>query len=103
MISLNPNAIELIEKNLDKINWKYLAQNPSAIELLEENLDKIEFNSFIAENPNAVHIIEKNLDKLDKLGWHSLSSNPNAIHILEKFRQSKLGLFIWKPKCYTNT
>src|SRR5207248_1632321 len=35
-LSSNPNAIYLLEKNLDKINWGYLSLNPNAIYLLEK-------------------------------------------------------------------
>ena len=40
-LSLNPNAIQILEQNVDKINWKYLSSNPNAIHLLEQNIDKI--------------------------------------------------------------
>ena len=40
-LSENPNAIELLKKNQDKINWEYLSQNPNAISLLKENQEKI--------------------------------------------------------------
>jgi hypothetical protein len=29
---LNPNAIQLLEKNLDKVNWRYLSKNPNIFE-----------------------------------------------------------------------
>ena len=34
-ISRNPNAIHLLEQNMDKIDWKFLSENPNAIHLLE--------------------------------------------------------------------
>ena len=34
----------IIQENIDKLNWKYLSKNPNAIHLLEENLDKIDWN-----------------------------------------------------------
>ncbi len=79
-ISKNPNAVGMIEKNLDKIDWASLSENKNAIHILEKNLDKVDW-SFLCLNPNAIHILEKNLDKLN---WHFLCQNPNAIHILEK-------------------
>ena len=48
---MNPNAIHILEKNLDKVNW-----------------------SGLSDNPNAIHILEKNLDKVD---WYGLSINHN--------------------------
>jgi hypothetical protein len=35
-ISLNPNAIYLLENNIDKINWNNLSLNPNAIHILEK-------------------------------------------------------------------
>ena len=43
-LSANPNAIRLLEQNLDKIEWNYLSGNPNAIHLLEANLDKISWS-----------------------------------------------------------
>jgi hypothetical protein len=34
-LSRNPNAIHLLEQNIDKINWFWLSENPNAIHLLE--------------------------------------------------------------------
>ena len=79
MLSRNPNAIHIIEKNLDKVNWHRLSRNPNAIHILENNLDKVKWD-VLSSNPNAIHIIENNLDKVD---WYMLSINPNAIHIIE--------------------
>jgi hypothetical protein len=36
-LCLNPNAIHLLEKNQNKIDWYYLSENPNAINLLEKN------------------------------------------------------------------
>jgi hypothetical protein len=33
-LSLNPNAIHLLEQNQDKIDWKYLSSNPNAISMI---------------------------------------------------------------------
>jgi hypothetical protein len=41
MLSRNPNAISILEKNLDKVNWEILSSNPNAIHILEKNLDKV--------------------------------------------------------------
>ena len=75
MLSLNPNAIHLLEKNQDKIHWFYLSRNPNAIHLLEQNLDKIHWRE-LSENPNAISILEQNLDKIH---WFYLSGNPSII------------------------
>ena len=51
-ISRNPNAIHLIEKNLDKISWTEVSTNPNAISLLEKYPDSPEIekiNSFLTQ------------------------------------------------------
>ena len=80
ILSINENAIHILEKNLDKVSWRWLSTNPNAIHMLERNLDKVDW-VFLSSNPNAIHMLERNLDKLS---WDMLSGNPNAIHILEK-------------------
>ena len=40
-LSLNENAIPILEKNLDKVNWYMLSDNRNAIHILEQNLDKV--------------------------------------------------------------
>jgi hypothetical protein len=36
MLSMNPNAIHLLEQNLDKVHWALLSMNPNAIPLLSK-------------------------------------------------------------------
>jgi hypothetical protein len=87
-LSLNPAAIHLLEKNLNKIiNRKYLSSNPAAIHILEKNPDKIYWD-MLSKNPAAIHLLEKNPYKIY---WGMLSLNPAAIHLLEK----NLGKINW--------
>lgn len=65
------------------INWSRLSRNPDAIELLEQNLDKIDWRE-LSKNTAAMHLLEKNPDKID---WTNLSSNPAAINFLRKNEQ----------------
>ena len=82
-LSMNPNAIQLLEKNLDNIDWYGLSMNPNAVHILEQNPDKIVWSA-LCMNPNAIHLIEKNMDKIvDDYCWMHLSQNPNAYHILK--------------------
>ena len=64
-MSGNINAINLLEKYPEKINWDLL--------------------SF---NPNAIHLLEKNPDKNN---WYYLYENKNAIYLLEKIRKKYIG------------
>jgi len=40
-LSRNPNAIPILEQNLDKLLWWNLSRNPNAIPILEQHLDKV--------------------------------------------------------------
>ena len=46
MLSTNPEAIHLLEKNQDKIEWSWLCKNPAATEILKVNQDKIDWVIF---------------------------------------------------------
>ena len=48
---MNPNAIHLLEKTLDNVNWTELSKNPNAIAILEKNLDKVDWGN-LSINPN---------------------------------------------------
>ena len=59
----------------NKVTWGESSNNhsPNAIHILEQNLDKVKWTE-LSRNPNAIPILEKNLDKVD---WFWLSKNPN--------------------------
>ena len=56
----------IIIKKLNKRSYNYLSENPNAIQLLEANLDKI-YWAMLSINPAAIHILEDNLDKIKYL------------------------------------
>jgi hypothetical protein len=76
----NPDFLNILEKNLDKIDWEILSFNPAAVTFLEKNLNKVDWRG-ISHNEAAFHIIEKNLDKVD---WDMLSLNGAAVPLLTK-------------------
>ena len=96
-LSKNPNAIDLLKHNPDKINWKMLCINPNAIYMVDNKIDRDRLSKKnknialfshnldrmnwcdLSKNPNAIHLLENNLDKIN---WFDLSKNPNAIHLL---------------------
>ena len=41
-----------------KVNWKTLSINPNAIYILENNLDKVNWDN-LSLNPNAMHLLFK--------------------------------------------
>jgi hypothetical protein len=45
-LSQNPEAIYLLEKNVDKIHWYGLSRNPKALPLLEKHFHRIHWNGF---------------------------------------------------------
>jgi uncharacterized cysteine cluster protein YcgN (CxxCxxCC family) len=66
----NPDAIKILEKNFDKIEWEELSSNPSAVHILENNPQNIYWNE-LSSNPNAIHMLENNISKVC---WENLSS-----------------------------
>ncbi len=94
-LSKNPNAIHILENNLDKVNWINLCfnSNPRSINILESKLDifynDIWFWNTLCNNLNAINILENNLYRIN---FSTLSLNPNAINILEK-NMDKINLF----------
>lgn len=82
-MSLNKNAISLLERNLDKVYWNYLSisEHDNNILFLKTHYEKINWE-YLSRNPNkeAIKILEANLDKIN---WYWLSGNKNAYHILK--------------------
>jgi len=89
-ICSNPNAIDLIKKNMDKVSWYYLSQNPNAIDLLKLHEDKIDWSG-LCLNPNVLNFIcdyqEMKINTLNLLNELSiLIFNPVNFHkICEKY------------------
>ena len=106
-LSSNPNAIKLLEKNQDIIDYSRLSANPNAIKLLNivltENPDIIDYDNLFL-NPNASKLLHSgykpteqlkikkicrsnDIEKIKKLktpDWDELYSNPVAIDLIHK-------------------
>ena len=67
-LSMNPNAIHLLEKYPEKIYWRELAGNRNAIFLYEKYPEKISWR--LSSNLNAMPLLEKNSETID---WDILS------------------------------
>jgi hypothetical protein len=78
-LSTNPNAIHILEENIDHIHWDKLSGNPSAIHLLEQNQEKIDWFC-LSKNPSAIEWLKNNPEKVDYIG---LCSNPSAIGLYD--------------------
>jgi hypothetical protein len=92
-LSMNPNAIHILEKYPEKINWWMLSKNQNAIHLLEANPDKILWN-YLSENSNAIHLLKAHYnEKLDEsyIDWRYLSINPSIFEIDNE--QLKIDVF----------
>jgi len=90
ILSKNPNIINILINSIYSINWdnlsenwSYLSENPNAIPLLERNIDKINWD-ILSMNPNAMDLLTQNQEKIH---WYGLSKNPNAIFY---FRKTKI-------------
>ena len=83
ILSANPYAMVLLEKYKSHIDWDRFSINPLiTTDLINENLDKINFkNLSLNEGKHIIPILEKNIDKLC---WQNMSENHNAIDILQK-------------------
>ena len=66
--------------DINKLNWENLSLNPNATDLIEQNLDKIKFSNCYTEDVVSIKLLEKNLYKVN---WKYLSKNPNAIQLLK--------------------
>ena len=64
--------MHLLQKNKDKIDWKWLSSNPSAIHLLQVNQEKIDWK-WLSANTSAMQLLQENQEKID---WWELSKNP---------------------------
>ncbi len=98
MLSLNPNAIYLLEENIDNMN-RYLIKSNPYIECLKNNKRHNRINLiknheaikllkmkrinwfYTSANSNDIKLLRENLNKID---WVMLSSNPNAIELLRE-------------------
>jgi hypothetical protein len=94
----NKEAIQMIENELEinpndnKIIWGNLSQNSQAIHLLKKYQNKIDWKYICANiNPEAIEMIEEFLNKNSNhtlLNWKLLSRNPSAIKLLERYRDN---------------
>jgi hypothetical protein len=88
-IFINPHAIYLIEKNIDKLfnndaHWFPLSKNPHprALRILKEHPDKISFKALsMNTNLEAIQLLEENYDKIH---FPVLCMNPSAICLIER-------------------
>ena len=89
-LSRNPNAIDLLKQNLDKIDIIELLDNPNILDiihLIDTTLLEKELNYFSnspstrsISNINAIELLKNHQNKIC---WYDLSINPYAVKILK--------------------
>jgi hypothetical protein len=81
-IVYNNNAGELIRNNLHMVGkyWLDICKQPHLMDIIEQNMDKIDWCS-LSMNYNAIHILEQNMDKIV---IYNLFHNKNGFELLLK-------------------
>ena len=84
VLSINHNAIPILEMFEDELDMDILAQNPYAIHIIKRNLHKLSFSGWycLSTNRNAISILRENIDKIHP---HGISKNKNGIEILKEY------------------
>lgn len=82
--------------HIDKVEWEFLSQNPNAIDMIRDNIDKVETTHLCwNEHPDAIRMVE---DRIEDACWDALSCNSSATYVLEQ-HLDKIKLF-WL--CHNN-
>jgi hypothetical protein len=80
-ILYNTHAIELVKNNLHMVNeWDVIFGKCHLIDIIEQNMDKVDWG-WLSINYNAIHILEKNVDKINV---DELRHNKNGFNLLLK-------------------
>jgi len=83
-LSANPNAITMLEQNIELIDWRALSGNPNAVHILKQHQDKINWMALSGNTDSqAIALLEQNPDKIN---WYILSGNKSykAVELLKK-------------------
>jgi hypothetical protein len=100
--SQNENVVKALGKqHFADINWHELSKNPNpqAIHLLKKYPDKIEFSYLVQNsNPDAISLLEKELEKnpQQRIRWDILSANPNPRAIYFLIRKDNVAKIDWR-------
>lgn len=92
----NPKVIHFLEKTAeaeweDVIDWGVITLNPNALCIIEKNLDKIKTGiCHMSHYPNNVSFLEKNPHFID---WWFLSMNPGIFELDYEALKTRTGLY----------
>ncbi len=81
ILSSNTGAIPLLEKYINRVNWRSLSGNGDATHLLERNPHKIFFGWELSRYNKSLPFMRKYINRLD---WEWLCANPYAAKLLEE-------------------
>ena len=83
VLSGNPNAIYLLNMNVEKIVWPVLVENKNANRVCQR-LNPFKKKGIdwanLGKRPIDRYLLEENIHQVD---WYELSKNPNAIDVLD--------------------
>lgn len=89
-LSTNKNAVHILLQHMDKIDWDYLSSNtnPIAMDLLTKNLHRINCWLMVSQNPSAINIL---LENSDQIWWDGFAINPHdtAVNMVLDENQNK--------------
>ena len=90
-LSANPCAIDLLRRNINKIDWKQLSinPNPEAVELLSlpENRDRLEWKGMPSnKNKSPIKLTDLSEDQ-NEIGWAELSRIANTEEAMKLLRK----------------
>ena len=71
------------------MNWFLLSKNPNAIHILEKNLNKV-YWSDLSENPNAIHLLAKLNTEQTRLNCRSFAEELTK-YVFHPVRLSRLS------------
>jgi len=76
----NKNAGEFVKNNLRMFEkyWKNISSRPHLIDIIEQNMDKIDWCE-LSMNYNAIHFLEQHVEKID---INNLRMNKNGFQLL---------------------
>lgn len=97
-LSGNEGALNLLNNNIEKINWCEYCENrhPNMTELFNKKTNEGVISLFsLCENPNAMKLVEEKKEELTDYHFNLLSKNPNAIKLLKE-NEEKIN---WDNMC----
>ncbi len=88
-ITVEPNAISIIESNMDNVRINTLYYNTNATYLLENHIQVVGITENackgLCNNTSLIYILESNMSDLyfhSGISWYNILNNPAAVHLV---------------------